>query len=402
MTYFLYTICLVLAIANIIILWSYKALSKGFSLKLQKHTATYKTKSDDLNNELKRQLVIIDDYKRRLQFNTTANVSKISSYGNEPNQETVQSIITNKQQLEKEKELFKQKNQKLWEQSLAVYKEKERIDSIRKYIESKHTDLTKSIIYAKRIQEALLPSDELFKQIFPDYFIFFRPRNIVSGDFYWIRQVNNKTILAIADCTGHGVPGAFMSVLGISFLNEITSKHSVLSAAQILEELRVKIKRAFQQDNGNKNIQDGMDMVICIMDHDTKELEFSGANNGIFIAKNDNSIMEIKGIRNPISNYPKEKPFENHTVKLQANDTVFMYSDGYFDQFGGPNNQKITKTRFVKLITEFKTRGLSMNETKNEMEQFLDKWKGEKMQIDDILVFGVTFFTNEDKIELFN
>lgn len=391
----LYAIFAVLTLGVVILLWLYTREIKGSSVKLQKYKADFAVEISDLNNEVRRQSVIIDDYKKRLQFNTTNNVSKISNYVDVTNKETFQSIITDKQQLEKEKELFKQKNKKLWEQSLAVYKEKERIDSIRKYVESRHSDLTKSINYALRIQEALLPSEELLKQLFPNHFILYRPRNIVSGDFYWTKQVNNKTILAIADCTGHGVPGAFMSLLGISFLNEIASKNIELSAAQILEDMRVKVKGAFRQDNKNLNIQDGMDMVVCIIDNDTKELEFSGANNGIFIAKNDLSIMEIKGIRNPISEYPKEKPFENHKIKLQANDKVFMYSDGYFDQFGGQNKQKITKKRFIKLLEESQNKGLNIQETKEQMEHFIDNWQGEETQVDDILVFGITLFTKQ-------
>jgi serine phosphatase RsbU (regulator of sigma subunit) len=384
-----YILNLILTLSLFFIIWLYSRKSKGYSLKLQKYKDGFKTEISDLNNEVKRQGVIIDDYKRRLEFNNTNNVSKITSYTNVSNQESVPAVGTDKQQLEKEKELFKQKNQKLWEQSLAVYKEKERIDSIRKYIESQHTDLTKSINYAQRIQEALLPSEELLKQLFPNHFILYRPRDIVSGDFYWTKHINNKSIIAIADCTGHGVPGAFMSLLGISFLNEITSKKTMLSAAQILEEMRKKVKNAFQQDSNNSHIRDGMDMVICIIDSETKELEFSGANNGIFIAKEDNSIMEIKGTRNPISDYPKEKAFENHKTNLNDQDTVFMYSDGYFDQFGGPKKQKLTKKRFVELLTKCHKSGLTLNNTRKEMESYLDSWQGEEIQVDDILVFGI-------------
>jgi serine phosphatase RsbU (regulator of sigma subunit) len=387
---YLYAILVGLTLVIFLLLWLYAKKSKGFLLKLQKYEAGFKSEINDLTNEVRRESIIIDDYKKKLQFNSTSNVSKISSYNNAPNQEIVQNMITDKQQLEKETELFKQKNQKLWEQSLAVYKEKERIDSIRKYIESRHSDLTKSINYAQRIQEALLPSEELLKQLFPKHFILYRPRNIVSGDFYWTKQVNNKTILAIADCTGHGVPGAFMSLLGISFLNEIASTDNILTAAQILEEMRTKVKNAFHQDKNNKTIQDGMDMVVCIINNDTNELQFSGANNGIFIVKNDNSIIEIKGIRNPISEYPKEKPFENHKIKLQANDKVFMYSDGYFDQFGGPKKTKITKKRFVKLLEESQNKKLTLQETKKELEHFIDNWQGEENQVDDILVCGIT------------
>jgi serine phosphatase RsbU (regulator of sigma subunit) len=300
-------------------------------------------------------------------------------------------MVSEKQQLEKEKELFKQKNQKLWEQSMAVYKEKERIDATRKYIESRHANLTQSINYALRIQQALLPSEDLLKQFFPNHFILYRPRNIVSGDFYWTKQINNKTIVAVSDCTGHGVPGAFMSLLGIAFLNEIASKHAVLSASQILEEMRIKVKDAFEQKKGTLTINDGMDMVVCIFDKETHQLEFSGANNGIFIARNDKTIEEVKGTRNPISSFQREVPFKNHTIKLEVNDAVFMYSDGYFDQFGGPKNQKLSKNRFIDTLSESINKSRQMPDIKKDLENFLDDWQGNKNQIDDILVFGAIF-----------
>lgn len=397
---FLYLTCAILTITSLALASLFRGASKRFNLKLQKNSVGFKIEIDDLNQEVIRQSVILDDYKDRLKFITLTNAPKISTYNNAPSQDTVQNMLTDKQQLEKEKEQFKQKNQKLWEQSLAVYKEKERIDSIRKYVESQHTNLTHSINYALRIQEALLPSEELLKQILPHHFIFYRPRDIVSGDFYWTKQIKNKTIIIVADCTGHGVPGAFMSLLGISYLNEISSSIKEISAAQILEELREKIKLAFKQDNGSKTINDGMDMVVCILDHENMNLEFSGANNGIFIASNK-KLTEIKGTRNPVSSYRKEKPFENHIIKLQQNDSIFMYSDGYFDQFGGSHKQKITRARFNKILTECISKGASMPEIKNELVNFLDKWQGEEIQIDDILIFGVTCFTDEREVAFF-
>lgn len=390
------SISTLLNIALLIAFWRRHIIPRNTKNKMQALVNTLKIRITELDSEVSRQAYIINDYKSKLQFtNQSTEKRSISTFAPEANTEKMQDILGDKQMLEKEKEAFKLKNQKLWEQSLAVYKEKERIDAIRKYIESQHTNLTHSINYALRIQEALLPSNELLKQIFPSHFILYRPRDIVSGDFYWIKQIKNRTVFIAADCTGHGVPGAFMSLLGISFLNEIASTETELSAAQILEEMRYKIKAVFQKDDGNITIQDGMDMATCIVNHETKELEFSGANNGIFIAKNNGSLMEIKGTRNPISHYRKEIPFVNHLIQLETNDSIFMYSDGYFDQFGGNNKQKITKSRFASILKECKHKNIPMSGYKKELELFLDDWQDNEIQIDDILVFGVTCFPQE-------
>lgn len=379
---------------NLIILILFRYFyPRKMNLKIQRLSESYKNQVSDFEKEIQRQQIVLKDYKQKLNFSTDPTEKKISNFIPENNSDTLQDILSDQQMLEKEKEAFKIKNQKLWEQSLAVYKEKERIDSIRKYIESQHTNLTHSINYALRIQEALLPSEELLKQFFPNHFIFYRPRDIVSGDFYWTRKIDNKTIIVAADCTGHGVPGAFMSLLGISYLNEIASTDCNFDAAEILEQMRHKIKVAFQQDDSTNSIQDGMDMVVCIVDEETRELDFAGANNGIFISKNDGSLVEIKGTRSPISYYRKEKPFQNHKIILEANESVFMYSDGYFDQFGGAKKQKINRSRFSQILKDCLAENLPITEYKKRLEDFLDDWQGDEIQIDDILVFGITFFT---------
>lgn len=395
MIIFLYALCIALSIAISILLWLNYKVSLKFTSNMGGYSANKNGEMEDLYREVNRQSIVIDDYKKRLQFNVTDEMPKLANGKGAVDFKLNNSVVKDHMQLEREKELFKQKNQKLWEQSIAVYKEKEKVDAIRKYIEVRHESLTDSINYALRIQEALLPTVKYLDKVIPNHFVLYHPLDIVSGDFYWVREIDNKIFTIVADCTGHGVPGAFMSLLGISFLNELLGKDSILSAAQILERMRIKVKSVFRQDDDDYSVQDGMDMVVCIANKDTQELQFAGANNGIFIAREDQSITHIKGTRNPISVYQKEIPFENHSIILQANDIVYMYSDGYFDQFGGPNNKKLTKKRFVNLLTTCHEKKLSLSEIQIELQNFLENWQGEEIQIDDVLLMGVNFFADK-------
>ncbi len=383
---------------NIILLTALGFLSKKY--KRSEKSAPGKLsvlieKTRDLEQEVYRQSVIISDYKERLQLNPKVNEFKNEPVHQNDNEDELNAAISEKQKLEAEKEAFKQKTQKLWEQSIAVYKEKDRIDSLRKFIESKHNHLTQSIGYAQRIQRALLPTDELLNTLLPDFFILYRPRDIVSGDFYWIKQLGSKIVLIAADCTGHGVPGAFMSLLGISHLNEIVSLYKEISAASVLEIMREKIKATFNDVNGNIRITDGMDMVVCIFDPATKTLEFSGANNNILIARSDKTLIELKGTRNPVSYFLKEKPFENQVINLEPNEYVFLFSDGYFDQFGEKAKDKIKRSQFKKIIEGCILDNLPLKEYNDRLVSFLEDWQGNENQIDDIMVFGVNFYTND-------
>ena len=271
--------------------------------------------------------------------------------------------------------------------SSVIYKSHKKINAQKIVIEKSHENIQHSINYASRIQQALLPEDNFFTQNFSSHFIFNKPKEVVSGDFYFFKKKENKIVIAVADCTGHGVPGALVSMLGISFLNEIINENKTINAAQILEELRIKVKTSLKQTDKKSLNKDGMDIALCVLDTKLMTLSFSGANNPLFIVK-QNSFEEIKATRNPIGIYPKEIPFKNNEIKLQKQDKIYMFSDGYADQFGGEKGVKFKKNNFRELFTE--NHASSLSEQKIFLNETIKKWQGSKyQQTDDILIVGI-------------
>jgi len=264
-------------------------------------------------------------------------------------------------------------------------------------IELKHKSkqITDSILYAKKIQEAILKQSFIFTEFFKDSFIYFVPRDIVSGDFFFIKKVENKIIFTAADCTGHGVPGAFMSLLGTTFLNEIIRNNPKIHANQILNELRLMIKESLGQNKNENVIRNGIDMALCIYDIEKKEIEYAGAYNPLYIIRNNNNfetteLTEIKADVMPVGVYIKEeREFTLHKFKIYENDTLYLFSDGYKDQFGGEKNSKLKSLKMKELLV--KNQKNSLESQKNILENFFINWKGKNPQIDDVVVFGVRF-----------
>ncbi|NOZ46102.1 MAG: SpoIIE family protein phosphatase [Chlorobi bacterium] len=247
-------------------------------------------------------------------------------------------------------------------------------------------DIVESITYAKRIQKAVLPNDSLLDEIIPDRFIIFKPRDMVSGDFYWVKRIKNIKIIVAADCTGHGVPGAFMSMLGVSILNEIVSKSHVDTAGEILTNLRMKLKKILHQKGVARETKDGMDMAICVIDSESNILQYAGAFNPLYIFRNK-ELIEIKADRMPVGIYILEKPmFTNHEIQLIKNDTLFIFSDGFADQIGGAENKKFMIKNLKGLLSEHSHK--PMLAQKEIYETTLDNWKNDQPQIDDILLIG--------------
>ncbi len=277
------------------------------------------------------------------------------------------------------------------EKKVLEQKVKERTAEIsrqRDKIAAQNKDITDSIHYASRIQSALLPSDDFAKSVLDSYFILFKPRDIVSGDYYWLTQIGNKTIIVAADCTGHGVPGAFMSMLGVAFLNEIVVRDKTISTNEILDRLREYVIKSLKQTGEEGGSKDGMDIALTIINHDNLEAEFSGAYNPLYVLR-DGEIETIKADRMPIGYHIKvNTPFTRKEVKLQKGDRLYMFSDGYPDQFGGEDGRKYMSKRFKSKIIETST--LSMSEQKAALDESIEAWKGDRYeQIDDILVIGV-------------
>ena len=248
-------------------------------------------------------------------------------------------------------------------------------------------DIKDSINYAKRIQQAILPLETEMKKDLPEHFIFFKPRDVVSGDFYWFNKKEDKIYIAACDCTGHGVPGAFMSIIGNSLLNEIAHETSVTDPGLILNALRDKIILALKQRSADQESKDGMDMVLCCIDKKKMELSFAGANNPLYIIRKG-SLLEYKGNKQPIGVYADEmKPFTTHKMPLTAGDLIYLFSDGYPDQFGGPKGKKFLYTRFKELLVNISPRNMSQQAA--DLERAFWEWKKEQEQVDDVLVIGI-------------
>ena len=258
-------------------------------------------------------------------------------------------------------------------------------------IASRKSEIDSSILYAKRIQNAILPPQKFIKEKMPDNFILFKPRDIVSGDYYWAAPLGNKIYFAAADCTGHGVPGAFMSMLGISFLNGIIGNATDdITAADILNLLRNKIIGALHQTGEVHEAKDGMDIALCVVDRENMKLQFSGAFNPLYIVR-DEELMEFGADRMPIGIYEYEgdkHPFTNTVIDIQTGDLLYVFSDGYADQFGGKRGKKFMTGRFKKLLVQIRT--LSMEKQHDYLDRTIETWReGVSEQIDDILVIGV-------------
>jgi serine phosphatase RsbU (regulator of sigma subunit) len=254
-------------------------------------------------------------------------------------------------------------------------------------IEAQKEEITASISYASRIQLAMLPVSNLFAESFADSFIIYRPRDIVSGDFYWIGEDEKNIYLTVADCTGHGVPGAFMSTLGISILNEIVTHNKNLQANIFLNLLRDKIKMLLHQTGKEGEAADGMDISLCVLCKSRKKLQYAGAYSPLFI-HSKGYLKEYKADRMPIGiHYGSETPFKNHEIEIFSGDVLYLLSDGLTDQFGGNEGSKYKKAQFKKLLSGI--HNLPMSEQQIYIEEEFVKWRGGYEQVDDITVIGV-------------
>ena len=282
---------------------------------------------------------------------------------------------------------LEEKNKLISAQKDEIQKQKEIAESQRDLIAYQKKHITDSIHYAKRIQTALLPSLELFSDEI-DHFVLYKPRDIVSGDFYWVAKIDGQQMVIAADCTGHGVPGAFMSMLGVSLLNEIILNKRIIQPDQVLNVLREYIIQSLKQVVQTSGIKDGMDMCVCLIDFKKNKMQFAGANNPLWIFA-DGKLNEIKGDKMPVAIHDNMLPFTNHVVDIKKGDTFYIFSDGYADQFGGPQQKKILNKNFKMLL--LKVQNLPMLEQGSKIDEFFEDWRKELEQIDDVCVIGIRY-----------
>ncbi len=259
------------------------------------------------------------------------------------------------------------------------------IEEQKAVVEEKNKEITDSITYAKRIQSAMLPSLISIKESFPDSFVFFKPKDIVAGDFYWYKKVNNKVFIAVADCTGHGVPGALVSVVCNNALDRAVNDFRLLDPAKILDKTAELVIEAFKS-NKQDDVKDGMDISLCSFDMSNSKLEYAGAINPIYHIKNDN-LVEIKGDKQPIGQFRNLKPFTTNKLQLTKGDKIYMFSDGYVDQFGGDKGKKYMHKRYRELILGLKSKVFS--DQHKELEEDFKIWKGDLEQLDDVCIIGL-------------
>jgi len=270
-------------------------------------------------------------------------------------------------------------------------------------IQQKNRDITDSITYAKKIQEALLPLESNIKAKLPESFVLYKPKDIVSGDFYWFAEIQNGTVnreskdhstlvLAACDCTGHGVPGAFMSMIGNDLLNQIVLGQNITNPTKALDALHQGIRYVLRHDEGEMETRDGMDLALCHIDIKNKQIEYAGAHRPLLLIKNgDQEVTIIKGDKIGIGDdaMHKGRSFTTHIIEVNKGDTMYLFSDGFPDQIGGPKNKKYKSSRFREMLLSIQS--LSIDEQKTALDNEINEWRGEKEQTDDILVIGVKF-----------
>ena len=276
----------------------------------------------------------------------------------------------------------------LEKQSHELQEKNEELTRLYEISNNQKEEIISSINYAQRIQNAILPPETYITELINENFIFFKPKDIVSGDFYWIKQINHYIILVCADCTGHGVPGAFLSMLGISYLNEIIPRKEITRANEVLNELRKEIKHSLRQTGKEAESREGMDMAVCVIDTSKSIMQYSGAFIPLYMVSNTGSeptLREFKADTMPVGvHFSSDKSFTNHEIKLEIGDTFYLSTDGFIDQDG--DKTRFGTRNFKKMLLEISNQ--PMFEQRDILERTLSRWMGNHSQRDDILVIG--------------
>ena len=369
----------------------------GNDSKALEYYKLYTGLKDSLNNQKINELELqyeFDKMQRKIEFEQQARLQKqkiytwvfvggfiflfifsIFIYKSYQRKKKTNSILTRQK-----KEIESQKDE--------IEAQRDFVTKQRDQIAHQNEIITDSIEYAKRIQSALLPQESYLEKLLPEHFVFMRPKNIVSGDFFWVTEKQNKIIVAVADCTGHGVPGAFMSMLGVAFLNELVNNSSNIDPDLILNKLRNYIIESLHQEYGYSGSKDGMDMALISIDTKTQKMEYAGAYNPVFIIRSG-ELHEIKGDKMPIGIHAvkMDKEFTNQQFQLQKEDMIYLFSDGYVDQFGGKDGMKLKMKPFKELLVNISVK--TMEEQYQALGSYMEKWQGDYSQLDDMIVMGI-------------
>jgi serine phosphatase RsbU (regulator of sigma subunit)/HAMP domain-containing protein len=338
-----------------------------------------KVKNDEIGDMAKSMNDLVDALRRTSDF--AAEVGKSNfDYPHEPlsDKDTLgKALLQMRDELAETERILEDKVE---ERTREIEKQKQRVEEL-------YLDVTDSIKYAKRLQDSILPPETRIASLLKDSFVLFKPKDIVSGDFYWLEESGGKTLFAAVDCTGHGVPGAFMSLIGSNGLNHAVKEHGKHTPAEILDDLNETSSGTFNRDENENTVSDGMDIALCSLTKDRKKLEYSGANNPLYLVRGG-KIIKYKADKFAIGSFKNgEKKYSNTEIDLQKGDVVYIFSDGYADQFGGSKGKKFLYSNFRDLLIEIHQKPIE--EQKTLLNQRIEEWKGNYEQVDDILVFGV-------------
>jgi serine phosphatase RsbU (regulator of sigma subunit)/Tfp pilus assembly protein PilF len=393
-------------------LWKYLNLNDELhGEKITKITQELETKYEtEKKEQMIREANQRNDYQQKIIWGAAIGGSMILIFAVLMMIQFIQKKRANTLLVEKNEEILLQKEE-IEAQRDEIEAQKDQVEAQRDLIEDQQRGIMDSIHYASRIQQAILPQPESIQDIVPGSFVLFKPRDIVSGDFYWLGQKGSKNIVVAADCTGHGVPGAFMSMLGTAFLNEIIGAAADKNCSQILNELRNYVINSLRQTGKQGEQKDGMDLAIYQLDRNNLKLQFAGANNPLYIIRQAGSapredkirvtyeeytnehnsknyeVITLKADKMPIGIYADSRPFEDVEMQIHPGDSIYTFSDGYVDQFGGPKGKKYLTKRFKQLLAN--SQHLGYDQQKNLLDAEFASWKANYEQIDDIIVIGV-------------
>jgi serine phosphatase RsbU (regulator of sigma subunit)/DNA-binding response OmpR family regulator len=270
-----------------------------------------------------------------------------------------------------------------------VQREKEKVEAVKETLEERNKDIMDSIRYAKRLQRTILPDRSILQSQFPDSFVYYRPKEIIGGDFYWYAERLHKFLIAAVDCTGHGVPGAFMSIISGNLLNQLMGDYAMQAPHNLLYKLNESIRKALRQDQEDSETNDGMDLALCSIDTEEQTIQFANAHRPLYLVF-EGQLTEYKGSRYSIGGQiqtEEEEMFTTQLIQYERGTMLYLFSDGIVDQFGGENEQRFTTRRLKEALTQISP--LSGPDQQNELERILDEWRGPAEQTDDILVVGV-------------
>lgn len=390
--------------------------------KIKQHIGDYKSAYEVIQNYIavKDSIFKKDNIKHIQELEKKYESEKDSlELANVELQLEQETIAKEKEKLEKDKEIQSKNKQFIFFMVLGILligngiyffykfretkKSKETIEEQKYILEEKNREITDSINYARRIQNAILPSPKSLQSILTDHFIFYQPKDIVAGDFYWAEEHNGITYIAVADCTGHGVPGAMVSVICANALSKVILEEKIKAPAEILNHVRERVIRQFKKSE--EEIKDGMDISLGALDYKNNAIQWAGANNPLWIIRNTQlhdivdlpgtptekkeafTLLEFKGDKQPIGKYENETPFTNHNIQLQTDDRLIFFTDGFSDQFGGEKGKKMKANNFKKLLLSIQEQ--SMNEQREAIQHSFSQWKGELEQLDDVCILVV-------------